>query len=331
MSVKDSVLKILKENSGSFFSGEEISESLGVSRAAVWKSINSLRSEGYVIEAVKNRGYMMPSEKGFITSDSLRSALSAPYRDNELYVYDCIDSTNMEARRLLLSEKAPVHGAVVASNQQTSGRGRLGRSFFSPQNGLYVSIIVHPDFDINKSTLATVAAAVATADAIESVCGQTPVIKWVNDVLCDNKKVCGILTEATTDFESGQIENLIIGIGVNTSTDSFPEELSEIVGAVQGDYSKSALVARIIENTLENISELSSPDSPSFMESYRKRSVVLGKTVKVYKGTYRKNPAEELGGITAKVLSIDDNGGLEVIYTDGSREILTTGEISIRL
>lgn len=332
MTVKDSVLKSLRKNSGTFLSGEELSNSLNVSRAAVWKAINSLRDEGFKIEAVKNRGYMLQPKRNAITADSIRMALPPELKNNDIYVYDCLDSTNLEARRLLADEVSPpTHGAVVIAGRQSSGRGRLGRSFYSPDSGLYLSIIIRPDFDMEKSTLVTVATAAAVSDAVASVCGVETEIKWVNDVLYCGKKICGILTEATTDFELGQIDHLIIGIGVNTAETVFPEELADIAAAVPGDYSNSQLAAKIVENTLKNINELSQPDPNAFMDSYRKRNLVPGHDIKVYKGSYRKNPAEELGGITAKALSIHDNGGLEVMYTDGKRETLTSGEISIRL
>lgn len=332
MSVKEAVLDALRKNSGSFLSGEELSDRLDVSRAAVWKSINTLREEGYIIEAVRNRGYMMQEDTGQITPDSLRSILPHQLRNNDLHVYDCLDSTNLEARRRLLDNSSPPsHGDVIIARQQTAGRGRLGRSFFSPSHGLYMSIIVKPDFSMEKSTLVTLAAAAAVAEAVADVCGLNPEIKWVNDIYCEGRKVCGILTEATTDFESGQIDSLIIGIGLNTSHADFPKEIAGTAGRLETEFSQSHLAAHIIEGTLNNVAELSREAVPSFMEAYRKRSMVIGKTITVYKGVYRKDPSREINGIPARALSIDDSGGLEVMYTDGTREVLTSGEISVRL
>ena len=326
MSIKDSVLQALTENKGAFISGEELSKNMEVSRTAVWKAIKTLREEGYPIEAVTNRGYKLAPDKWLITEDTLKLALPAKYKNNRLYIYDTLDSTNIRAKQLAL-ENAP-HGTVVIARQQTAGRGRLGRSFFSPREGIYISIIVRPDFDLTKSVLVTSAAAVAVAESIESICGMDAKIKWVNDIYADNKKVCGILTEGITDFETGQIESLVIGIGVNTTIKDFPEDLLDIAGAVEGDYSKSSLAASIISRTLDLMDTI---EDRSFISTYREKSLVIGKSVKVFKGVYKSLPEEELEARPARVLDIDDNGCLVVLYSDGTRESLTSGEITVRL
>lgn len=326
MATKDLVLEALQRSGENYLSGEALSEELGISRTAVWKAIRTLRDEGYTIKAVTNRGYRLIHEEDVITEKSLREHLFTRYKNNRLYIYDTLDSTNNRAKQLAL-ENAP-HGTTVIAMQQTAGKGRLGRSFFSPREGIYLSIIIKPTFDLSKSVLVTAAAAVAVAQAIESVCGRQAQIKWVNDVYLDGKKICGILTEGITDFETGHIESLVIGIGVNTSVKDFPDELRDTVGAVDGDYSRSALAAEIISRMLnfaENI------ESREFIQDYRKRSMVIGKNVTVYKGVYSVAPEKELEGMPAKVLGIDDDGGLEVIYTDRKRETLTSGEISVRL
>ena len=326
MATKDLVLDALQRSGENYLSGEALSEELGISRTAVWKAIRILRDEGYTIKAVTNRGYRLIHEEDVITEKSLREHLFTRYKNNRLYIYDTLDSTNNRAKQLAL-ENAP-HGTTVIAMQQTAGKGRLGRSFFSPREGIYLSIIIKPTFDLSKSVLVTAAAAVAVAQAIESVCGRHAQIKWVNDVYLDGKKICGTLTEGISDFETGHIESLVIGIGVNTSVKDFPDELRDTVGAVDGDYSRSALAAEIISRMLnfaENI------ESREFIQDYRKRSMVIGKNVTVYKGVYSVAPEKELEGMPAKVLGIDDDGGLEVIYTDGKRETLTSGEISVRL
>lgn len=343
MTVKDSVLKALKESKDEFLSGEELSNRLAVSRTAVWKAIKTLREEGYPIEAVTNKGYMMMSESWLITEESLKISLPAKYKNNPIYIFDTIDSTNIKAKQLALENAA--HGTIVMARQQTSGRGRLGRSFFSPREGIYMSIIIRPDFDMSKALLVTSAAAVAVAESIEKVCNLPAMIKWVNDIYLKGKKICGISAEAITDFESGQIESLVIGIGINTTTKGFPPELLDIVTAAEGDYSKSALAAEVISKLLDLIEGLGQSNYKDtgntenisgsyfvndFMRSYREHSLIIGKTIKVYKGGYRKDITDESTGIVAKALDIDENGGLKVIYTDGSRETLNTGEVSIR-
>lgn len=326
MSVKDMALKALTESCGTFLSGEELSNKLGVSRTAVWKSINALREEGHTIEAVTNKGYMLMESGSSITEEGLRAFLPSSYKSNSIHVFDVLDSTNIYAKQLAV-QKAP-HGTIVIAHRQTGGKGRLGRSFFSPKEGIYLSIIIKPDFDISRSVLVTTAAAVAVAEAIEKVCGKHAGIKWVNDVYVENKKVCGILCEGINDFETGQIDSIIIGIGINTSLKGFPKDLLDIAGAVQGDYSKAELAAEAIAKVLDFTSDI---ESRSFIDAYKEKSLVIGKTVSVYKGIYRKDPREELPSRSARVLDIDEDGGLMVLYSDGSRETLTSGEISIRL
>lgn len=326
MSTKDSVIKALKENRGKFISGEELSNSLGISRTAVWKAMKALREEGYSIEAVTNRGYMMIEKSWQITEDSLKACLPGRYKNNPIYVYDTIDSTNIKARQLTLEKTG--HGTVVIAKQQTEGRGRLGRSFFSPAEGLYISIIIKPNLSLEKSLLVTSAAAAAVAESIEETAGCEALIKWVNDIYVNNKKVCGILTEGISDLETGQIEYLVIGAGINTSVKDFPSELKDIAGAVEGSYSKSVLAAGIITKTLDFTSSI---DEAPFMDICRKKSLVKGKNITVYKGQYKINPEDEIPGRRAHVLDIADDGGLIVLYSDGTREKLISGEISIRL
>lgn len=326
MAVKDMALKALTESCGTFLSGEELSNKLGVSRTAIWKAINALREEGHTIEAVTNKGYMLMENGSSITAESLRAFLPSAYKSNSIHVFDVLDSTNIYAKQLAV-QKAP-HGTIVIAHRQTGGKGRLGRSFFSPKEGIYLSMIIKPDFDISKSVLVTSAAAVAVAEAIEKVCSKHAGIKWVNDVYVDDKKVCGILCEGINDFETGQIDSIIIGIGINTSLNGFPKELLDIAGAIPGDYSKAELAAEVIKRILDFTSDI---ESRRFIDAYKKKSLVIGKTVSVYKGVYRKDPREELPSRSARVLDIDEDGGLMVLYSDGSRETLTSGEISIRL
>ena len=185
MTVKESVLQALTENEGKYFSGGKLADDLGVSRAAVWKAVKALQEEGYRIDSVTGRGYCLTKERAPLTEEGIRQTLPMRYRDNGIYVYDVIDSTNTRARQIAADPseaKAPLHGSTVIALQQTAGKGRLGRSFFSPKEGVYLSIIVKPDFDLSRSVLVTVATAAAVAEAIDAVCGQQEraMIKWVN-------------------------------------------------------------------------------------------------------------------------------------------------------
>ena len=326
MSTKNLILKALRENNHGYLSGETLSNHLDISRTAVWKAIKALREEGYIIQAVTNKGYKLIEEDGIITEENLRAFLPANYKNNDIHIYDTLDSTNTKAKQLAL-EKAP-HGTTIIALQQTAGKGRLGRSFFSPREGIYLSIIIKPTFDLSRSILVTAAAAVAVAEAVECVCKQKTEIKWVNDVYLKGKKICGILTEGITDFETGQIDAIVIGIGVNTTVKGFPDNILNTVGAVEGDYSKAALAAEIISKTLHFTENL---EKRTFVNSYKQKSLVIGKDIRVYKGRYNISPEDELPGLPAKAIGIDDDGCLIVLYPDGQKETLSTGEISIRL
>ncbi|MBQ0078495.1 MAG: biotin--[acetyl-CoA-carboxylase] ligase [Eubacterium sp.] len=326
MATKDLVLAALQASRGDYLSGEELSNTLDISRTSIWKAIKTLREEGHNIEAVTNKGYMLIPDTRLITESGVRDGLAEFCKDIPVHVFDTIDSTNAYAKKLAL-DGAP-DGTVVIARTQTAGRGRLGRSFYSPREGIYISIIIKPEFDVSKSVLITSAAAVAVAQAIEDVAGQDAKIKWVNDIYVNDKKVCGILTEGMTDFETGRISNLIIGIGINTSIKDFPEELLGTVGAVEGDYSAAHLAGAVVSNTLKYAHDI---EARAFMDVYRSKSLLTGRTVMTYKGSYKVSPEDELTGVPAKVLGIDDDGGLQVEFEDGSRQVLTTGEVTIRL
>ena len=323
MTVKEYVLKALEENKGNCLSGEALAEEIGVSRAAVHKAIKALREEGYDIEAVTNRGYSLSASSDMLSAQGIAAHLAPPYRDLPLHVFKTVDSPNNVAKKLAVDGAA--HGTAVLAFHQSSGKGRLGRTFISPANtGIYMSVLLKPLFDMSKSVLITTAASVAVVRAIEKVCGLAPQIKWVNDIYVNGKKICGILTEAITGFETGQIEYLIVGIGINCSTKEFPEDLLEIAGALEGAFSKNQLAAEVLNQLLPLMDHM---EDRSFIDDYKSHSMVIGKTVTVYKGGY----SPKTSGKQARVLNIDQNGGLEVLYSSGERETLSTGEISIRM
>ncbi|MCB6993802.1 biotin--[acetyl-CoA-carboxylase] ligase [bacterium 210820-DFI.6.37] len=323
MSVKNQVLKALEENKGTALSGEAMAEEFGVSRAAIHKAIKSLREEGYLIEAGTNKGYRLALESDLLSAQGISAHLTESLKSLPFHVYKTIDSTNNAAKNLAL-EGAP-HGTTVLAFHQSQGKGRLGRTFISPANtGIYMSVLLTPSMDMSQSVLITTAASVAVARAIEKVCGASPSIKWVNDIYVKGKKVCGILTEAMTDFESGQIQHLILGIGINCSVEGFPQELLEVAGALEGDFSKNQLAAEVLNQLMPLMDHL---EERTFIQDYRRYSMVLGKNITVYKGGY----SETAQGRAARVLDIDQNGGLVVLYSSGERETLSTGEISIRI
>ncbi|GKH64358.1 bifunctional ligase/repressor BirA [Eubacteriales bacterium] len=322
MTVKQSVLRALGEARGASVSGEVLAQSLGVSRAAVWKAIKSLQGEGYRISAGTNRGYRLEEYPDLLTAEGISAMLPLELAQLDLRVFDEIDSTNLEAKRLAMTG---LSRCAVIADRQTAGRGRLGRSFYSPPGcGIYTSLLLRPRPDqLADVTLLTTAAGVAVCRALQKAAGVQAEIKWVNDLYLNGKKICGILTEGVTDFESGMIESIVIGYGVNFRDDAhLPEELRPIVGSVFGaeppTVTRSALAAAMLAELLPLAEDLS---SRSFLPEYRRRSMLLGREIVFSRA----------GGRFAAVAErIDDNGGLVVRLPDGSRETLRSGEVSVR-
>lgn len=321
MSVKKELLKILEKNREKDLSGQELADRLMVSRTAIWKAMKELREEGYQIEAVNNRGYRLAGETDILSEEGIRLELTNE-AVKEVAVFRTIDSTNLEVkRRALQGEK---EGLVVISESQTAGRGRLGRSFYSPLGtGIYFSILLEPKLNATDAILLTTAASVAVVRAIRRVTDLEPSIKWVNDVYLGDKKVCGILTEAMTDFETATIQYIILGIGINYKEppEGFPEEVKDIAGALVDGKEKiprNRLVAAVLDEFFTIYEEL--PDR-HFMEDYRRWSNVLNQDVK-----YLEKDIWHF----AKAVGIDDDGGLIVRDKDGKEKVLKTGEITLR-
>ncbi len=321
MSVKNEIIHILEQCKGEIISGQELAEKLGVSRTAVWKAINSLKDEGYMIDGVSNKGYSLSPKSDVLSSEGIRPFLKEKYSNIPISVYKTIGSTNTEAK--VLAMKNADHGTVILSEEQTSGRGRMGRNFYSPsESGIYMSIILKPQLNVSDSVLITTAAAVAVCLAVDSFTDLTSEIKWVNDIYINNKKVCGILTEAVTDMESGTVSSVVVGIGLNVKTELFPAELRETAGSVfdtdNDSFIRNRIAAEIINNLLSVCENL---EDRSFLSIYRERSMILGENVRYCRnGQWFEGYAQD----------IDEYGGLVVFHEDGSKEVLHSGEISLR-
>ena len=317
MSVKDSVRKILEEGRGEFFSGETMAQQLKVTRNTIWKAIQALKEEGYDIESVPNRGYALRQESDALSREEILRYAATP----SLSVFQTIDSTNEELKRQL-GTGAP-HGTLVVANQQTAGKGRRGRPFYSPSDtGVYFSVLLQLGLDFSDSVLVTTAASVAVCRAIEKVCGLSCGIKWVNDVYLNGRKICGILTEGVTDIETGEISSIICGIGINVRTTRFPGDVGDVASSLFPDGEKKGIRSRLVAEAYNELMEICNklPDH-SYMEEYRRRSIVLGKEIRYTDHGDWKN---------ARVYGIDEDGGLMVDTEEGKRT-LHSGEITIRV
>lgn len=321
---KDKITKLLIQRPGEFVSGEELAAKCGVSRGAVWKAISALRSEGYTVEARQNRGYRLIGD--VLDADSVLHHVGPDLAKRiKVVTYQITDSTNIRARRLAASGEP--EGTVVCAGTQTNGRGRMGRSFFSPNaTGLYMSILLRPTAD--AATVAanvTPIAAVAVCRAIEKVVGIDASIKWVNDVFVGGKKVCGILTEASLSVESGMLDHAVVGIGVNVyePDGGFPDDIADKATALLTERSfdlRNRLCAAILE---EFFPLYDHQTEHPHIDEYRRRSIVLGKNVTVV--TIAGGAEKE-----AFVEAITDNCALRLRFKDGSTSELSSGEIRVR-
>lgn len=320
MATKDRVLAALAEAGGEV-SGEELARRLGLTRNSVWKAIARLREEGYAIDAATHRGYRLRGGREPLSEAGVRAHLTARTFGRALELHATIDSTNSRAKALA-AQGAP-HGTLVCARAQTGGRGRFGRPFYSPADGgVYMSFLLRPRLPAERAVLLTSMTAVAVARAIERLAEVEVKIKWVNDLFIGGKKVCGILCEAGMDFESGQLDYAVAGVGVNTARAAFPPELAEIATSVGNacgrEISNNRLVAEICNEMEELYGSLA---DGGFMAEYRARSNVTGRRIWILRGGARE---------AAEALDVDDQGGL-VVRTDAGVETLRSGEVSIRL
>lgn len=234
-----------------------------------------------------------------------------------------IDSTNRYLKELAAA--GAEEGTVIISNRQSKGRGRLGRSFFSPEEkGIYMSILLRPELELQRSVLITSMAAVAVANAVERVSGITAQIKWVNDIFLNKKKICGILTEAGIDAQKGTLDYAVLGIGVNVGTMEFPEELKEIATSVSKECGFEVGKEVLIEEILKELEQwYPTLWNGGFLEESKSRSILLGKEILVVDSQVSG------GSYEAKAVDLDELGHL-IIERDGVREVLNSGEVSIR-
>lgn len=319
---KELVLALLRERPDAFVSGASLAEQLGVSRTAVWKAIRLLKADGWDIEAVTNQGYRLLSGSDVLSAEGIRRHLRHP--DIRPQVFPVLSSTNT-VLKTMAAEDAPAGTAVLAA-EQTAGRGRLGRSFFSPPaGGLYLSLLLRPDLSPADAPRLTSCAAVAVAEAVEELSGRATGIKWVNDVYMDRRKICGILTEAGMDLETSRVSYVVVGIGINLRTPEggFPEEIRNIAGAAFDGLSVPDLRNRLAALVLDKLTDYASdPFSDTLFESYQARSLVPGRRITVLAPGREPVPAE--------ALCLNRDYSLCVRFPDGTKKDLSSGEVSIR-
>lgn len=323
--MKDKILYLLKHSDDEFISGEKISEQLGITRAGIWKYIKALKEEGYVIESFTKKGYKLTSSPDILTYDEICDNLNTSFLGRNLVYYNTIDSTNNVAKEL--AAKGAIDGTVIVSEEQTGGRGRLGRQFISPKfKGVWTSFILRPAIEPMKATNLTQITAAAVFLTLKEL-GFDPLIKWPNDIILDGKKVCGILTEL--NCELNEINYLIVGTGINANLDltDFPEELRTIATSLKissgKDVSRKLLLSAFINNFEKLYSDFLNTDNSSFaLDICKKHSAIIGRDIKIIKR------GESLD---AKAIDITKDGNLVVEYPNKEIATVLSGEVSVRI
>ena len=320
--MKAEIIRKLKETDG-YVSGQQLCETLGVSRTAVWKAIRRVRDEGYQIEAVRNRGYRLLRTADVLTETECRSDLAGRWLGNPFYFFDETDSTNTQAK--LLAERGAPEGTLVLAETQTAGKGRRGRSWVSPPgDGLWFSFVLRPSIRPSVTPMLTLVAAMAVAAGIEDVTGLPARIKWPNDIVISGKKAVGILTELSA--EALETNYVIVGIGINVNTTDFPEEIRKTATSLYLEsgvyFNRSSIVAAVMKRMEPYYKTyLSTVSLAELRDEYMKRLVSLDRDVVVLE------PQRERRGVCE---GIDHNGCLLVRGEDGSVERVMSGEVSVR-
>lgn len=323
MKCKDALYAILTEHIGQYCSGEALAQQLGMTRAAVWKAVQTLRKEEAVpIVSHAKLGYCIPADADLLTEQMIRACLQTKQLAHTLHKFSTIDSTNQVCKQL--AAEGAAHGTVVLADEQTAGRGRMGRVFCSPANtGLYCSVLLRDGLMMPMAQQVTCCAAVAVAEAIEALYGLPVQIKWVNDIYYNGKKLCGILTEAAWNCEDGRMAYMVIGIGVNIrqTAVNMPPELQDIVSSLEECGCKKVQRAVLLAAILERLEvQLERLPEKGYLEAYRSRSCLIGTHVTAWHGM------EQFEGL---VTGIAEDGALLLQTADGATIALQSGEVTL--
>lgn len=314
--IKDEILKMLLTASAPV-SGEEMSRTLGVSRSAVWKAVDQLRQDGYTIEAATRRGYRLTQKP-----DRLEAAAVSGTSGANVLVYEEVTSTNTVAKQLA-AEGCPA-GTCVLAERQTAGKGRRGRGFTSEAGGLYFSIVLRPGVLPEQLMHLTAMTAVAVRRAILEMTGLDAGIKWTNDLVYGRKKLCGILTELSIQVETREVDYVVAGIGINCNQTAFPPELQEVATSLRletGCPVDRSRLANAMVGQFQTLARELLTEKDAWLAEFSAHCVTLGRQVQIIRGDAVREAVAE---------GIDESAALLVRYPDGTREAVSSGEVSVR-
>lgn len=325
---KADILAVLKNSEG-YVSGQQLCDKFNVTRTAVWKVINQLKEEGYLIESVPRKGYrLVESPEDILSASEIASILTTKWAGRKLYYYDVTGSTNNDAKRL--AEEANPHGTVVVADIQNAGKGRRGRNWQTlPGTALSFTLLLRPEFAADKASMITLVMALSVAEAVEEAAGIAATIKWPNDIVVNKKKICGMLTEMTMTPEMGEIQYIVVGAGINVNNGSPEEFQEEIRGTATSlkietgrHLNRAELLGRVLARFEDNYATfLQTLDLSQLREAYQRHLQGVGAEVRVL------DPAGEYNGISH---GIDDHGELIVEKDNGEKVQVYAGEVSVR-
>jgi len=316
------ILSFLKAHESEFLSGQDMSDILKISRVAVWKDIKKIRSLGYKIESKQNLGYRLIDSSELLLPWEITQNLNTKFLGKRVYYFDSTDSTQNFAMEIASNDKE--NGTVIISKKQTMGRGRMKRKWKSPTGGIWMSIIIHPKFDVSYTTLVPIATSLALCMAIEKILKIKPELKWPNDVTLKGKKVAGVLVD--TSIISNEIENVVLGIGINFKIK--PHELASTIKKTPNFYGVTTLVKKnekalpLVQQflyELENVFQLiNSRRIKKIKSEWTKRSSTIGRNVSIITSE---------GNVNGKAVKIDSDGAL-IISKGKKAEKILVGDIT---
>jgi len=320
--MKTRILKVLR-NSVDYISGQSICDELGISRTAVWKYMNQLKEDGYGIEATQNKGYHITNYPDVLTEVELGSLFENEFFGNKIYFYNEIDSTNNEAKKK--AEDGATQGTLVITECQNSGRGRRGKKWISPSgSGIWMSFILRPTIHPSGASMITLVAALSVVHAMKNINGLECNIKWPNDIVVNGKKVCGILTEMSSELDA--VNYVIIGIGINVNMTAFDEEIKDIASSLYLETALTIKRSQVVADFAKSFEKyynifMQTEDMSGLVDEYNELLVNVGREVKI------NNINSQFIG---NAIGINERGELLVNKQDGVVEKIVAGEVSVR-
>lgn len=318
---KYKILNILRKNKGKYISGEYLKKEIGVSRTAIWKGVQSLKKKGYNINGINNKGYSLIEDEN-ISEYEIKKNICCKEIGKKIYCFEKIDSTNSYAKRKIENLN---HGDVIIADEQFQGRGKAESIFYSPkESGIYMSIVLKENVYSDSLKLLSLGTILAIIRSIEKISEVSPKTNW-NEIFLREKKICGILTECDFEFETGKIESVIIGIGLNANNISFPKNISNDISSLRIILNKEVSRKKLICFILEEFEKINCKQKyilnrKKMIEEYSKYLNILGKKVEI------KSKKRIILGVVEKV---NKNGGLVLIKEQGRKEIIYNGTVKI--